>query len=66
MTEHQKEVRYLQDSVCTKSEPWQVGQHRVRVEHPDAVLIGECNEGCCDCYRCPHCGLEFRVNAGGD
>jgi hypothetical protein len=28
--------------------------------HPEAVHIGTCSEGCCDDYRCPACGTEWR------
>ena len=28
--------------------------------HPDAVDDGECSSGCCQDYRCPHCGIRWR------
>lgn len=30
-------------------------------EHPNAVDIGTCYQGCCDKYRCPDCGKTFLV-----
>lgn len=32
-------------------------------QHPNAVDDGECNEGCCDCYRCPDCGERWKEEA---
>lgn len=32
-----------------------------RYTHPNAESVGSCYEGCCDDYRCPDCGTEFRV-----
>ncbi|HYE79247.1 MAG TPA: hypothetical protein VEI97_14785 [bacterium] len=29
--------------------------------HPDAVIDGGCSDGCCDYYRCPHCGRSWSV-----
>ena len=43
--------------ICTKESPWM--PDKGRAEHPDAVDIGECSDGCCDKYRCPNCGLTF-------
>lgn len=34
-----------------------------RYVHPNAITVGGCAEGCCDDYRCPDCGTEFRVEA---
>lgn len=49
--------------VCTAESPWSrsvTGQ----TTHPDALDDGECSDQCCDYYRCPHCGLRFRVEVG--
>jgi hypothetical protein len=46
--------------VCTKADPW-TPQKSERAHHPDAVDDGECSDGCCDFYKCPHCGLRFKV-----
>ena len=46
--------------VCTKEAPWTPDKGEP-VQHPDAVDDGECSSGCCDYYRCPNCGLRFRV-----
>jgi len=45
--------------VCTKENPYDGKQGRWR--HVDAVDDGECSEGCCDYYKCPHCNLRFKV-----
>lgn len=47
---------------CTKDAPWKPEYGR-RANHPDARDDGECYEGCCDFYKCPNCGLRFRVEA---
>ena len=44
----------------TAEKPLAVGPRYV---HPNAVSTGECYEGCCDDYKCPDCGTEFRVEA---
>lgn len=46
--------------ICTAAAPWTeaIGG---RAAHPDAVDDGECSDGCCDFFRCPHCGVRFRV-----
>lgn len=31
-----------------------------RYFHPNAVSTGSCYEGCCDYYKCPDCGTEWR------
>ena len=46
--------------VCTKESPWSP-EKDTPCQHPDAVDDGECSEGCCDYYKCPNCGLRFRV-----
>jgi hypothetical protein len=46
--------------VCTAADPWNIDKSK-RAQHPDAKDDGECSEGCCDYYKCPHCGLRFRV-----
>ena len=46
--------------VCTREAPWSESKG-FRATHPDAKDDGECSEGCCDYYKCPHCGLRFRV-----
>lgn len=45
--------------VCTKNQPKPPNAlgHWL---HPDAECIGECIHGCCDDYRCPNCGQEWR------
>jgi hypothetical protein len=45
--------------VCTAQDPWT--PDKGRGAHPDAKDAGTCSEGCCDRYRCPHCGIEFTV-----
>lgn len=30
------------------------------VAHVDEQRVGACGQGCCDDYRCPHCGKEWR------
>ena len=27
----------------------------------EAIDAGECSEGCCDDYKCPHCGHITRI-----
>jgi hypothetical protein len=47
--------------VCTKERPY-VKEPGVKQQwsHPDAVAYdGSCD--CCDHYRCPNCGLDFKV-----
>ncbi len=45
---------------CTKENPW-TREKAPFADHPDAIDIGTCYEGCCDKYKCPHCGLTFQV-----
>lgn len=45
---------------CTAAAPWSP-ERGERATHPDAADDGECSDGCCDYYRCSHCGLRFRV-----
>jgi hypothetical protein len=49
--------------VCTADAPWSPEKGE-RAVHPDAVDDGGCSDSCCDDYRCPHCGLCFRVHRG--
>lgn len=46
--------------VCTADAPW-THDKGTPVQHPDAKDDGECADSCCDFYKCPHCGLRFRV-----
>lgn len=47
--------------ICKKDHPWSEAKGLFAV-HPDAVTFGDgCAEGCCDDFRCPHCGHEWRV-----
>lgn len=48
--------------VCTKDDPWKPEKGEF-VWHPDAKDDGECSEGCCDYFKCPNCGLRFKVEA---
>ena len=50
----------LERFVCTKENPWSKDKSQF-AHHPDAIDVGECLDGCCDYYRCPHCGERFRV-----
>lgn len=44
--------------VCTFRNPW--NNSKGRAIHPDAKVIDSgCD--CCEQYRCPNCGLVFRV-----
>lgn len=44
---------------CTKEAPAD-NKPGDRWQHPDAIsLEGTCD--CCDRYRCPNCGLTFKV-----
>lgn len=45
---------------CTATSPAPKGDER-EYYHPEAVKVGECSEGCCDDFRCPHCGVTWRV-----
>lgn len=38
---------------CRKCKRW--------VKLRDAEDVGECSDGCCDDYKCPHCGHVTRV-----
>lgn len=49
-----------QPYICTKESPWDASKG-TRVQHPDAVDVGECLDGCCDYYKCPNCGRRFTV-----
>jgi len=33
--------------------------------HPNATVVGDCAEGCCDDYKCPDCGTTWRVEYDG-
>ncbi len=46
--------------VCTAVAPWDKSKCP-RATHPDAKDDGECSDGCCDYYLCPHCKQRFRV-----
>ena len=49
--------------VCTADDPWTPDKSG-RATHPDAVLLRDEDGypgGDVDVYRCPHCGLTFRV-----
>lgn len=46
--------------VCTAEDPW-TPQKSDRATHPSAVDVGECSSGCCDRFKCPHCGIAFTV-----
>lgn len=46
--------------VCTEAAPW-TPDKGTPAQHPDATDDGECSEGCCDYWRCPHCGLRFKT-----
>lgn len=48
---------------CTKESPW-TPEKSERAMHPDAAHDGECYFGCCDWFKCPNCGLRFRVEYG--
>lgn len=52
--------------ICTKRNPWDkaVHAHAGRGCHPAAEDDGECSDGCCDDYRCPYCGVHWRVEHG--
>lgn len=45
--------------ICRKEAPWSeaIGG---QVVHPSAIDTGECNEGCCDTFKCPHCGTSWK------
>jgi hypothetical protein len=43
---------------CTKEAPWQEGMGAA--EHPGAEYLGDDLDGCCERYRCPHCGKRWR------
>lgn len=45
--------------VCTAERPWKQGEPSHW--HNDARIVGECREGCCNKYQCPHCGFTFLV-----
>lgn len=51
------------EQLCTADAPFDPALGD-RARHPDAVDDGECGDCCCDWFRCPHCGLRFRVGAG--
>lgn len=62
MTTQPKSEKPSERYVCTKLAPWRP-ELGVRAAHPDAVGDGECSDGCCDFYKCPNCGMPFRVEA---
>ena len=45
--------------VCTKKDPWNE-KKADQASHPDAECVGTCGDGCCDDYKCPHCGTKWR------
>lgn len=48
--------------ICTKEAPYKPAEHlgaAPRVVHPDAKVIGDCLQGCCDRYECPNCGVRW-------
>lgn len=53
--------------ICTKRNPWDkdVNGRNGRGCHPAAEDDGECSDGCCDDYRCPYCGVHWRVEHDG-
>jgi hypothetical protein len=53
--------------ICTKRNPWDkdVQGRDGRGCHPAAEDDGGCSEGCCDDYRCPYCGVHWRVEHDG-
>ncbi len=55
----EKTLKPSERYVCTKVAPWTPNQGPA--VHPDAVDDGECSDSCCDFYKCPNCGLRFRV-----
>lgn len=46
--------------ICTKEAPW-AKDKGTPAQHPDAIHTGECSDSCCDYYKCPNCGLSFKV-----
>ena len=48
--------------VCTKDDPW-TEEKSDRAEHPDAKYIRSIDDdyGYYTVYKCPHCGLRFKV-----
>jgi hypothetical protein len=44
--------------LCLPGTPYQ-RERGGRSMHPLAERIGTCDEGCCDRYRCPICGLSW-------
>ena len=53
--------------ICTRRNPWDkdVNGRNGRGCHPAAEDDGECSDGCCDDYRCPYCGVHWRVEHDG-
>lgn len=53
--------------ICTKRNPWDkdIQGRNGRGCHPAAEDDGECSDGCCDDYRCPYCGVHWRVEHDG-
>lgn len=55
--------RVMVPFICSKDVPWNAEKHGPRAQHPDAVYLdeehywGESYEK----YRCPWCGLTFKV-----
>lgn len=49
--------------VCSTRHPWVPGTIGP-VIHPGALDDGECGDGCCDRFRCPRCGAQWRVEHG--
>lgn len=46
--------------VCTKSDPWDKTKSE-RATHPDAVELETDWYSDYEKYKCPHCGLRFKV-----
>jgi hypothetical protein len=45
--------------ICTPERPMPKNA-KGQWSHPAAELVGDCGDGCCDDFRCPACGAEWR------